>query len=137
MLDRAVSFYIRHSCIYTQFPNADPFLAANSFHPAPKLDSAILRIDIYDQPLIPNERLKTFFKLIKAGFGQNREPLRNSLSAGLHVKPQEAEVLLASAGMGFMRRVETLSIEEWKGVVEKVEEEEQEGRRMRSRANRN
>ncbi len=99
-------------------PSIAAIIPADSFHPAPKVDSAILRIDIYDQPLIPNDLLKTFFKLIKAGFSQKRKTLRNSLSSGLHIKTTEAEALLTSAGIDFMRRAETLSIDEWKGLCE-------------------
>lgn len=95
-------------------------IPANAFHPAPKVDSAILRIDIYDQPLIPNDLLNIFFKLIKAGFGQKRKTLRNSLSAGLHISPQESEALLTSVHIDFMRRAEALSIEEWKNISEKM-----------------
>ncbi|MBK9600634.1 MAG: ribosomal RNA small subunit methyltransferase A [Anaerolineales bacterium] len=100
-------------------PSIAAKIPANSFHPAPKVDSAILRIDIHKEPLIPVELLDIFFKLIKAGFAQKRKTLRNSLSAGLHISPQNAEILLTSAGIDFMRRAETLSIEEWKGLCEK------------------
>jgi 16S rRNA (adenine1518-N6/adenine1519-N6)-dimethyltransferase len=99
-------------------PSIAAIIPADAFHPAPKVDSAILRIDIYNEPLIPNELLKTFFKLMKAGFGQKRKTLRNSLSAGLHIPTTEAETLLTSAGIDYMRRAETLSIEEWKGMCE-------------------
>ncbi len=99
-------------------PSIAAIIPADSFHPAPKVDSAILRIDIYDQPLIPNELLKTFFNLIKAGFSQKRKTLRNSLSSGLHIPTTESEALLTSAGIDFMRRAETLSIDEWKGLCE-------------------
>ncbi len=99
-------------------PSIAAIIPADSFHPAPKVDSAILRIDIYDQPLIPNDLLKTFFKLIKAGFSQKRKTLRNSLSSGLRIKTTESEALLTSAGIDFMRRAETLSIDEWKGLCE-------------------
>ena len=100
-------------------PSISAKIPANSFHPAPKVDSAILRIDIHKEPLIPVELLDIFFKLIKAGFAQKRKTLRNSLSAGLHISPQNAEALLTSAGIDFMRRAETLSIEEWKGLCER------------------
>ena len=99
-------------------PSIASIIPAASFHPVPKVDSAILRIDIYDKPLVPRDMLKTFFKLTKAGFSQKRKTLRNSLSSGLHIKPQSAESLLTSAGIDFMRRAETLSIEEWKGLCE-------------------
>jgi len=93
-------------------------IPAGAFHPAPNVDSAILRIDIHDQPLIPKDMLSTFFKLIKAGFGQKRKTLRNSLSAGLHIKPAGTEILLNAANIDPMRRAETLSIDEWKGLCE-------------------
>ena len=85
-------------------PSIAAKIPANSFHPAPKVDSAILRIDIHKEPLIPVELLDIFFKLIKAGFAQKRKTLRNSLSAGLHISPQNAEILLTSAGIDLLRR---------------------------------
>ena len=97
-------------------PSIAAKIPAASFHPAPKVDSAILRIDIYKEPLIPAELLNKFFKLIKAGFAQKRKTLRNSLASGLHISPPNAEILLTSAGIDFMRRAETLSIEEWQGL---------------------
>ncbi len=99
-------------------PSIAAKIPASAFHPAPSVDSAILRIDIYREPLIPTDLLATFFKFIKAGFGQKRKTLRNSLSAGLNMSPQEAESMLTSAGIDFMRRAETLSINEWKGLCE-------------------
>jgi len=93
-------------------------IPAAAFHPAPKVDSAILRIDIYNEPLIPRAALQTFFKLTKAGFSQKRKTLRNSLSAGLHIPTAESEALLTTAGIDYMRRAETLSIAEWQGMCE-------------------
>lgn len=103
--------------VYGQ-PRIEAKIPAGAFHPVPNVDSAVLRIDIYDQPLIADEMLPTFFKLIKAGFSQKRKTLRNSLSSGLHIKPQDAETLLNQAGIDPMRRAETLSIEEWKRLCE-------------------
>ncbi|MEW6402712.1 MAG: 16S rRNA (adenine(1518)-N(6)/adenine(1519)-N(6))-dimethyltransferase RsmA [Chloroflexota bacterium] len=93
-------------------------IPANAFHPAPKVDSTVLRIDIYPQPLVPVPLLDTFFKLIKAGFSQKRKTLRNSLSSGLHIPPAEAESMLMSASIDPKRRAETLSIEEWKVLLQ-------------------
>lgn len=93
-------------------------IPAEAFYPAPKVDSAVLRIEIYPQPLIPAARLDRFFTFIKAGFSQKRKTLRNSLSAGLHMSPSEAEVLLQSSGLDPRRRAETLSLEEWGKLVD-------------------
>jgi 16S rRNA (adenine1518-N6/adenine1519-N6)-dimethyltransferase len=88
-------------------------IPAAAFFPAPKVDSAVLVVDIYPAPLVKAELLDTFFKLIKAGFSQKRKTLRNSLSSGLHISPTKAAELLTRASIDPQRRAETLSIEEW------------------------
>lgn len=93
-------------------------IPAGAFFPPPKVDSAVLGIDIYPSPKIQPELLDTFFKLIKAGFSQKRKTLRNSLSSGLHIPAAEAEALLVKAGIDPMRRAETLSIEEWQALCD-------------------
>jgi 16S rRNA (adenine1518-N6/adenine1519-N6)-dimethyltransferase len=94
-------------------PHVAAQIPAVAFFPAPSVDSAVLVIDIYPVPLIPEEYLQSFFKLIKAGFSQKRKTLRNSLSAGLAITPARAAELLESADIDPQRRAETLSIEEW------------------------
>jgi 16S rRNA (adenine1518-N6/adenine1519-N6)-dimethyltransferase len=88
-------------------------IPAEAFFPAPKVDSAVLVIDMYPSPLIKEELLDTFFSLIKAGFSQKRKTLRNSLSSSLHISPAEAAERLRRANIDPQRRAETLSIEEW------------------------
>lgn len=98
--------------VYGQ-PRIAKRIPAGAFFPPPRVDSAVLSIDIYPSPKIQPEWLDTFFKLIKAGFSQKRKTLRNSLSSGLHMPSKEVEDLLTKAGIDPMRRAETLSIEEW------------------------
>ncbi|NLE84214.1 MAG: ribosomal RNA small subunit methyltransferase A [Chloroflexi bacterium] len=92
-------------------------IPAGSFLPAPDVDSAVLKVELYPEPLVPLGQLKAFFKLAHAGFGQKRKTLRNSLSAGLALPSQAAGQLLLSAGVDPQRRAETLSIEEWKRLT--------------------
>jgi 16S rRNA (adenine1518-N6/adenine1519-N6)-dimethyltransferase len=94
-------------------------IPAESFYPQPKVDSALLRIELYPQPIIPTEKLDIFFSIIKAGFSQKRKTLRNALSGGLRIAPVEAENMLSTASIDPQRRAETLSLEEWGKVVEK------------------
>ncbi|MBL8050611.1 MAG: ribosomal RNA small subunit methyltransferase A [Anaerolineales bacterium] len=100
-------------------PSIHAIIPAESFHPVPKVDSAILRIDIYDEPLIEKDLINTFFKLTKAGFSQKRKMLHNSLASGLHVSTAESESLLKQAAIESKRRAETLSIDEWKILCQK------------------
>jgi 16S rRNA (adenine1518-N6/adenine1519-N6)-dimethyltransferase len=101
-------------------PRIAVHIPADAFFPAPKVDSAVLVVDIYPSPQIKEEVLDTFFKLIKAGFSQKRKTLRNSLSSGLHMSTTDAAGLLARAGIDPQRRAETLSIEEWQHLAENI-----------------
>ena len=86
---------------------------ASSFYPAPKVNSAILRVDVQqDAPLTPVER-DSFFRLVQAGFSERRKQLHNSLTHGLHYKNEIIRAWLAEAGIEASRRAETLSIAEW------------------------
>jgi 16S rRNA (adenine1518-N6/adenine1519-N6)-dimethyltransferase len=88
-------------------------IPAGAFYPAPNVDSAILRIDIFDSPMIIDGQLNAFFTLVKAGFGQKRKTLRNSLSNGLALERSTIEGLLIESHIQPDRRAETLSIAEW------------------------
>lgn len=86
---------------------------ARSFFPAPKVDSAIVRVDVHAQaPLVPDER-NGFFRVVQAGFSARRKQVHNSLTHGLHRKNEEIRAWLEVAGIEASRRAETLSIEEW------------------------
>ncbi len=93
-------------------------IPAGSFLPAPDVDSAVLRIDLYPEPLVLLEQQVAFFKLAHAGFGQKRKTLRNSLSTGLTLPSLQVEKLLSENGIDPQRRAETLTILEWKKLTE-------------------
>ncbi|KAA3645068.1 MAG: ribosomal RNA small subunit methyltransferase A [Chloroflexi bacterium] len=93
-------------------------IPAGAFYPPPKVDSAVVRVALYDQPRIPATQLDDFFRLSKAGFGQKRKTLRNALSSGLGQAKDEVDALLEKANIDGQRRAETLSLEEWGRLVE-------------------
>jgi len=93
-------------------------IPAGSFLPAPEVDSAVLKVELYPEPLIPFEQQQAFFRLAHAGFGQKRKTLRNSLSAGLALSGSEVEKILTNTGIDPQRRAETLTIVEWKRLTE-------------------
>jgi len=93
-------------------------IPAGSFLPAPEVDSAVLKVELYPEPLIPFEQQQAFFKLARAGFGQKRKTLRNSFSAGLSLSGSEVETILTNTGIDPQRRAETLTIVEWKRLTE-------------------
>jgi 16S rRNA (adenine1518-N6/adenine1519-N6)-dimethyltransferase len=88
-------------------------ISSDAFFPAPKIDSSVIRLEIFSEPAIPAPQLDSFFQLAKAGFSQKRKTLRNSLSAGLSISGEDAEALLKKSGIDPKRRAETLSVSEW------------------------
>ncbi|NMC86363.1 MAG: ribosomal RNA small subunit methyltransferase A [Anaerolineaceae bacterium] len=92
-------------------------IPSTAFYPQPKVDSSTLRIDLYDEPLIPEDRLETFFQLAHHGFAQKRKTLRNTLAAGMHISGDEAAHLLQAAGIDPTRRAQTLELPEWRTLV--------------------
>jgi 16S rRNA (adenine1518-N6/adenine1519-N6)-dimethyltransferase len=93
-------------------------ISAGSFYPAPKVDSAVVRVDFFPEPRIPAYELEIFFRLAKAGFSQKRKTLRNALAAGLGLPAGQAEAMLDKAGVDPRRRAETLDLAEWNRLVE-------------------
>ena len=92
---------------------------AKAFYPAPKVDSAILRIDVAahdahnERATLTREERDHFFRVVQAGFSERRKQLHNSLTHGLHYKNELIRAWLAQAEIEPSRRAETLSIEEW------------------------
>lgn len=98
-------------------PHIGMTIPSGAFFPPPKVDSATLRVDIYEQPLMTGKQLDLFFTLAKIGFSQKRKMLRNTLAAGLHWTGVQAETLLAAAGIDPTRRAQTLELAEWKTLA--------------------
>jgi 16S rRNA (adenine1518-N6/adenine1519-N6)-dimethyltransferase len=90
------------------YPEITARIPAGAFYPAPQVDSSVVRVKLYENPVIPREQLKLFFRLAKAGFSQRRKTLRNALSGEI----------LQSVSIDPQRRAETLSLEEWGKLVE-------------------
>ena len=96
-------------------------IPAGAFFPPPKVDSATLRIDIFEEPFMNERQLTDFFFLARAGFSQKRKMLRNTLSAGLKISPEDAGKLLNAAGIDPTRRAQTLELVEWRTLVGEYE----------------
>jgi 16S rRNA (adenine1518-N6/adenine1519-N6)-dimethyltransferase len=94
-------------------PSITANIPAGAFFPAPRVDSAVVRIEIYPTARLEAQALENFFRFVRAGFSQKRKTLRNALSGGLRMSTDQAGTLLASAGIDPRRRAETLSLEEW------------------------
>jgi len=94
-------------------PSLEMRIPAGAFFPPPKVDSAVVLVNLYPEPLLKGDMREKFFEIIKAGFLHKRKTLRNSLSKGLAWAPSQAEKFLVEAGIDPQRRAETISMDEW------------------------
>ncbi len=109
---------LAHSVQFYAEPELVARVPAESFLPAPKVDSAVLRLTRRAQPPVAVDDADAFFRTIKAGFLLARKKLANSLpgglaSMGVRIDKAAAARVLEEAGVDPNRRAETLTLEEW------------------------
>jgi 16S rRNA (adenine1518-N6/adenine1519-N6)-dimethyltransferase len=89
---------------------------AKRFYPPPKVDSVVLRLDMYEHPPLIQSGVSDidgFFDMVMHGFSAPRKQLRNSMAHSLEMQPNQVAALLGEVGIESKRRAETLSLEEW------------------------
>ncbi len=84
-----------------------------AFVPMPKVESAVLRLDVRKEPPVQVPDRKFLFEVIKAGFALRRKTLRNSLMTLGGFSKDQIEQALGSTGIDPARRGETLSLQEY------------------------
>ncbi len=114
LLGVSIQFYGRPEIVAT--------VPARAFYPAPKVDSAILRVEVNDRPPLTRKERDSFFRVVQAGFAEKRKQLHNALTHHLHRKNEEIRACLAAANIDPSRRAETLSIEEWLRLWEELQQ---------------
>lgn len=102
-------------------PTIIAYVPRRSFYPPPKVDSIVLRLDVYSKLPIEVSDVSGFFHIVTSGFSSPRKQLRNSLAQGLGITSDEVALLLEKAGIEAKRRAESLSLEEWRKVWELFE----------------
>lgn len=83
----------------------------SAFWPAPGVDSTVVAIKTHAKPIVsePNELMR----LVRIGFSNRRQLLKNNLRAGLHMSTNEAAALIKKAGFKPTARAQELSLDQW------------------------
>jgi 16S rRNA (adenine1518-N6/adenine1519-N6)-dimethyltransferase len=105
LLGLSVQFYGRPEIVAMVPPGA--------FYPPPKVESAIVRIDVAPEPPLDARGRERFFAIAHAGFAEKRKQLHNNLSRHLDITREASLCWLSAAGIEPTRRAQTLSLEEW------------------------
>ena len=86
---------------------------AENFMPAPKVDSAVVKLDILDKPPVEVRDEKMLFRIIKGGFALRRKTLTNSLAAGAGIPKEKTLAALENLGLSLTVRGEALSLQNY------------------------
>lgn len=92
----------------------------NSFYPVPKVESALIRMKIHQNPPFRANDEELFFLLVNAGFSQRRKKVLNSIATSKYFSGMiDKEVLrkiFIRTGIDLSSRAEQLSIEQWRDL---------------------
>jgi 16S rRNA (adenine1518-N6/adenine1519-N6)-dimethyltransferase len=94
-------------------PKLIKIVPAKSFFPAPKVDSAILKIKLFKEPKFELSDEKKFFGIVKACFAGKRKQLHNTLTSNLKLPKEKVLEILSSLEINPMARPQELTIEKW------------------------
>lgn len=112
----AISVAVQYYCSVEQVAS----VPKEVFIPRPKVDSAVLKLCIRKKRPVELIDEKAFFACIKAGFGQRRKTLLNSLTGVCGLSRESIKAVLLETGIDPVRRAETLSIEEFAAIANEV-----------------
>lgn len=113
----ALSVYIQYFSIVNRITD----VKRTSFMPAPKVDSSVLRMDVRKEHEVRPHDEEHYFKVVRAAFGQKRKTLLNSLMS-LGAPKQVISEALQDAGVDEKRRAESLTLEEFAAISDRLEE---------------
>jgi len=91
-------------------------IPASSFLPAPKVDSALVTLDVRERPAVEVDDMDVFFRFVEALFQFRRKQLGGTLARMSQVSGAEAAARLQELGIDPARRPQTLALREWEAV---------------------
>lgn len=104
----AVAYYARPQMLFSVQPG--------SFYPAPKVTSAVIRLDVRRAPAVAVPDEDAYFRLVRAAFGQRRKTAVNAVSSGLQLPKEQVAAAVRAAGLDERVRPEQLTLEDFAAV---------------------
>ena len=114
-------------CQYYTEPSVVTNVPASLFVPPPKVNSAVLRLKIRENPAVHVTDEKMFFRVVKAAFSQRRKTLLNCLCSNFSFPKEEMSALLEGIGITPSRRGETLSLQEFADISDAITQKTKQG----------
>ena len=93
-------------------------VSAGSFMPAPKVDSAVIRLDIHEKPLFEVKDEKLYFRVVRGAFSQRRKTVTNSLSSILGIDKATVTKAAEIAGVNPLSRPEQMELQDFASLAD-------------------
>ncbi|WP_066674755.1 16S rRNA (adenine(1518)-N(6)/adenine(1519)-N(6))-dimethyltransferase RsmA [Clostridium septicum] len=114
----ALSLLVQYYCNTSIVRRVPP----QCFIPRPKVDSIVIRLERLEEPKVKVENEKLFFDIIRSSFNMRRKTLWNGVKS-LGLDKEKLEIAFENANIDTKRRGETLSIEEFACLSDKINEQ--------------
>lgn len=95
-------------------------VSSGSFMPPPKVDSAVIKLTLHDNPTVDVTSEEMLFRVIKASFAQRRKTILNTLSATLGISKPELSEILKKAGVSQTARAEQLQLSDFASIANEL-----------------
>jgi 16S rRNA (adenine1518-N6/adenine1519-N6)-dimethyltransferase len=102
-------------------PRVVSVVPGHKFYPAPKVDSAVIHIDLPKKPKYPIEDDKKLFRILRACFSGKRKQLHNTLTNNLQLDKALVENVLAKLKIDPAIRPQQLTIEQWLQLTDELQ----------------
>lgn len=116
LLSLSVQFYSR--------PEIVDYVSKNNFWPAPKVDSALIKLEVgqgvQQQAQKDGVTPKMFFRTAKIGFSAKRKQLQNNLAVGFKKNREEIKEILRKVGLNEKIRAQDLFLKEWIKLTKEI-----------------
>ncbi|HEY1455735.1 MAG TPA: 16S rRNA (adenine(1518)-N(6)/adenine(1519)-N(6))-dimethyltransferase RsmA [Candidatus Dormibacteraeota bacterium] len=91
-------------------------IPAAAFTPVPRVDSALVILDVRDRPAVEVDDMDRFFRLVESVFQHRRKQLGGALGRVAGITSTESGGRVRGLGIDPTRRAQTLSLAEWEAV---------------------
>jgi 16S rRNA (adenine1518-N6/adenine1519-N6)-dimethyltransferase len=117
----SLSVMVQYYCIASKLFEVPP----SAFTPAPKVQSAVIRLTVRERPAVDVADEARFFALVRASFAQRRKTILNNLKAAARALEfsEPLESALEAASVAPQRRAETLSLAEFAALSRALDRE--------------
>ena len=105
----SIAYYAKPSMLFE--------VSRGSFMPAPEVDSAVLRLDLYKTPPVQINDERQLFRVIRGAFSQRRKTLLNCLSSSLGLEKAVLQQIFTAAQVNPGARAEALSLEDFARIA--------------------